>query len=88
MAEAEHIRKKPCLQQRTGGSLLLKHELWLKTKPPFLYCLSVSKAGKGVNSFIFIGCSKNVKGEKALTLKAVVMMLKINFLCFSLIGKL
>lgn len=90
MAEAEHIRKKPCLQPRTGGSLLLKRELWLKTKPPFLYCL-YQRQEKGLTLvfFVFRGFStNNVKGEKALTLKAVVMMLKINFLCFSLIGKL
>lgn len=62
----------------------------VKNKTTFLVLL-VSKAGKGVNSrfFVFRGFStNNVKGEKALTLKAVVMMLKINFLCFSLIGKL
>lgn len=88
MAEVEHIGKKPCLQQTTEGSLLLKHELWLKTKPPFLYCLSVAKAGKGVNSsFIFRGFStNNVKGENAPTIKAMVKMLKINLLCFSLVS--
>lgn len=69
MAEAEHIRKKPCLQPRTGGSLLLKRELWLKTKPPFLYCL-YQRQEKGLTLvFMFLGASLQCKGGKGTDFK-------------------